>query len=141
MMANSSKDTLRHVMVTEEVNEFPKLKDSIETLCTRYHAPMGYAEAKYNGQSTYTITQLREDPLANDGVSCTVCHQINPVNFGRQSSYSGNYVIIDDSLIYGPYQYPESFFLQQFIGYTPTYELQSLTSGKHSHIRKMLLIK
>jgi hypothetical protein len=55
MMANSSKDLLWRAMVAGEVNEFLALKDSIETLCTRCHAPMGYAEAKYNGQSIYTI--------------------------------------------------------------------------------------
>ncbi len=128
MMANSGKDPLWRAMVSGEVNEFPALQDSIETLCTRCHAPMGYTEAVYNGQNTYTIAELREDPLANDGVSCTVCHQIKPVNFGQPSSYSGNYVITDDSLIYGPYQYPDTFFMQQFIGYTPTYEPQSMTS-------------
>ncbi len=129
MMANSSKDPLWRAMVSEEVNEFPALKDTIETLCTKCHAPMGYTEAVYEGHSFYSIAELRADPLANDGVSCSVCHQINPVNFGMQSSYSGNYVITDDSLIYGPYQYPDTFFMQQFIGYTPTYEPRSKTSA------------
>jgi len=129
MMANSSKDPLWRAMVSEEVTEFPSLKDTIETLCTKCHAPMGYTEAIYQGHKSYSIAELRADPLANDGVSCTVCHQINPVNFGQQSSYSGNYVITDDSLIYGPYQYPDTFFMQQFIGYTPTYEPLSKTSA------------
>ena len=128
MMANSAKDPLWRAMVSEEVQTFPVLQDSIETLCTKCHAPMGYTEAFYEGQTTYTMAQLREDPLANDGVSCTVCHQINPSNFGQQSSYSGGYVITDDSLIYGPYQFPDSFFMQQFIGYAPTYEPKSTAS-------------
>ncbi len=128
MMANSSKDPLWRAMVSEEVQEFPTLQDTIETLCTKCHAPMGYTEALYNGQTSYTMAELREDPLANDGVSCTVCHQINPSNFGQQSSYSGGYIITDDSLIYGPYQYPDTFFMQQFIGFKPTYELRSKNS-------------
>ena len=128
MMANSSKDPLWRAMVSGEVNEFPSLKDTIETLCTKCHAPMGYTQAIYDGHTTYTMADLRQDPLANDGVSCTVCHQINPLNFGEQSSYSGNYIITDDSLIYGPYEYPDTFFMQQFIGYAPTYEPKSLTS-------------
>lgn len=129
MMANSSKDPLWRAMVSGEVLEFPALQDTIETLCTKCHAPMGYTQAVYDGHTSYTMAELRQDPLANDGVSCSVCHQINPSNFGRQSSYSGNYVITDDSLIYGPYEYPDSFFMQQFIGYTPTYEPKSMTSG------------
>lgn len=128
MMANSSKDPLWRAMVSGEVNEFPWLQDTIETLCTKCHAPMGYTQALYDGHTKYTIADLRLDPLANDGVSCTVCHQINPLNFGQQSSYSGNYIITDDSLIYGPYEYPDTFFMQQFIGYTPTYEPESQTS-------------
>ena len=128
MMANSSKDPLWRAMVSGEVNEFPSLQDTIETLCTKCHAPMGYTQALYDGHTKYTIADLRLDPLANDGVSCTVCHQINPSNFGQQSSYSGNYIITDDSLVYGPYEYPDTFFMQQFIGYTPTYEPKSLTS-------------
>ena len=128
MMANSSKDPLWRAMVSGEVNEFPSLQDTIETLCTKCHAPMGYTQALYDGHTKYTMADLRLDPLANDGVSCTVCHQINPSNFGQQSSYSGNYIITDDSLVYGPYEYPDTFFMQQFIGYTPTYEPKSLTS-------------
>jgi hypothetical protein len=75
------------------------------------------------------MADLRQDPLSNDGVSCTVCHQINPSNFGEQSSYSGNYIITDDSLIYGPYPYPDEFFMYQFIGYMPTYEPKSASAG------------
>jgi Secretion system C-terminal sorting domain len=128
MMANSSKDPLWRAMVSGEVYNFPSLQDTIETMCTKCHAPMGYTEALYDGQTTYTIEQLRQDPLANDGVSCTVCHQINPSNFGEQSSYSGGYIINADSLIYGPYQYPDSFFMYQFIGYEPVYEPKSMNS-------------
>ncbi len=128
MMANSSKDPLWRAMVSGEVSEFPALQDTIETLCTKCHAPMGYTQAIYDGHIKYTMAELRQDPLANDGVSCTVCHQINPSNFGEQSSYSGNYIITDDSLVYGPYEYPDTFFMQQFIGYTPTYEPNPLTS-------------
>jgi len=128
MMANSSKDPLWRAMVSEEDHAFPVLQDSIETLCNKCHAPMGYTEARYEGETTYTMSQLRQDPLANDGVSCTVCHQINPSNFGKQSSYSGGYIITDDSLIYGPYQNPDSFFMQQFIGYKPVYEPKASAS-------------
>lgn len=128
MMANSSKDPLWRALVSEEVQEFPLIQDTIETLCTKCHAPIGYTEAFYEGHNSYTMADLRQDPLANDGVSCTVCHQINPSNFGQQSSYSGNYLIADDSLIYGPYQNPDSFFMYQFIGYMPVYELKASSS-------------
>lgn len=46
------------------------------------------------------------DPLAMDGVSCTLCHQIKPDNFGSHESYSGNFEIDQSRTIYGPYTNP-----------------------------------
>lgn len=121
MMANSSKDPFWRAMVAEEVHNYPQLQQTIETTCTRCHAPMGYTEALYNGQNNYSISQLKQDPIANDGVSCTACHQIKPDNFGSQNSYSGHYVIQNDSIIYGPYENPELTYMQMIVNYTPQY--------------------
>ncbi|AFH50357.1 Hypothetical protein IALB_2654 [Ignavibacterium album JCM 16511] len=121
MMANSSKDPFWRAMVAEEVHNYPQLQQTIETTCTRCHAPMGYTEAFYNGQTTYSMNQLKQDPIANDGVSCTACHQIKPDNFGSQNSYSGHYVIENDSIIYGPYENPELTYMQMIVNYTPVF--------------------
>ncbi len=86
MMGNASKDPFWRARVAEEVHRFPQVQETIETTCLRCHAPMGYTEAFYNGQTSYSMDELRQDPLANDGVSCTVCHQIQPDNFGSQDS-------------------------------------------------------
>jgi hypothetical protein len=121
MMANSSKDPFWLAMVAEEVHNYPQLQQTIETTCTRCHAPMGYTEALYNGQNNYSINEMKQDPIANDGVSCTACHQIKPDNFGSQNSYSGHYVIQNDSIIYGPYENPELTYMQMIVNYTPQY--------------------
>ncbi|BDQ02960.1 T9SS type A sorting domain-containing protein [Ignavibacterium sp.] len=121
MMANSSKDPFWRAMVAEEVHNYPQLQQTIETTCTRCHAPLGYTEAFYNGQTTYSMNQLKQDPIANDGVSCTACHQIKPDNFGSQNSYSGHYVIENDSIIYGPYENPELTYMQMIVNYTPVF--------------------
>jgi hypothetical protein len=121
MMANSSKDPFWRAMVAEEVHNYPQLQQTIETTCTRCHAPMGYTEALYNGQNNYSINEMKQDPIANDGVSCTACHQIKPDNFGSQNSYSGHYVIQNDSIIYGPYENPELTYMQMIVNYTPHY--------------------
>uniref|UniRef100_A0A832DGH2 T9SS type A sorting domain-containing protein n=1 Tax=Ignavibacterium album TaxID=591197 RepID=A0A832DGH2_9BACT len=121
MMANSSKDPFWRAVVAEEVHNYPQLQQTIETTCTRCHAPMGYTEALYNGQNNYSISQLKQDPIANDGVSCTACHQIKPDNFGSQNSYSGHYIIQNDSIIYGPYENPELTYMQMIVNYTPQY--------------------
>ncbi|MEP0860559.1 MAG: T9SS type A sorting domain-containing protein [Ignavibacterium sp.] len=82
---------------------------------------MGYTEAFYNGQTTYSMNQLKQDPIANDGVSCTACHQIKPDNFGSYNSYSGHYIIENDSIIYGPYENPELTYMQMIVNYTPLF--------------------
>ncbi|NNL21123.1 MAG: T9SS type A sorting domain-containing protein [Ignavibacteriaceae bacterium] len=104
MMGNASKDPLWRAMVAEEVHNFPQLQETIETTCLRCHSPMGYTEAFFNGDTTYSMAQMKSDPVANDGVSCTACHQIKENNFGTQQSYSGHYLIEADSIIYGPYE-------------------------------------
>lgn len=121
MMANASKDPFWRAMVAEEVHNYPQLQQTIETTCTRCHAPMGYTEALYNGQTNYSMNQLKQDPIANDGVSCTACHQIKADNFGSHSSYSGHYVIENDSVIYGPYENPETTVMNMVVNFLPVY--------------------
>jgi len=121
MMGNASKDPLWRAMVAEEVNNFPQHQELIESTCLKCHSPMGYTQAIYNGQSGYSMDELKQDPLANDGVSCTVCHQVKPDNFGTQESYSGNYNIQADSILYGPYENSDTTLMWAVIGYKSQY--------------------
>jgi hypothetical protein len=117
MMGNSSKDPLWRAMVAEEVHNFPQHQELIESTCLKCHSPMGYTQAIYNGQTGYSMAELKQDPLANDGVSCTACHQIKPDNFGTQQSYSGNYIIEADSILYGPYEDSDTTLMWALVGY------------------------
>jgi len=117
MMGNSSKDPLWRAVVAEEVHNFPQHQELIESTCLKCHSPMGYTQAIYNGQTGYSMAELKQDPLANDGVSCTACHQIKPDNFGTQQSYSGNYIIHADSLLYGPYEDSDTTLMWALVGY------------------------
>ena len=121
MMGNASKDPLWRAMVAEEVNNFPQHQQMIETTCTKCHSPVGFTQAIYNGQTGYSIDELKQDPLANDGVSCTACHQIKSDNFGTQQSYSGNYIIEADSILYGPYANSDTTLMKAIIGYKAQY--------------------
>lgn len=121
MMGNASKDPFWRAVVAEEVHKFPQLQQTIESTCTKCHSPMGYTEAIYNGQQNYSMAEMKVDPIANDGVSCTACHQIKPDNFGMVSSYSGNYIIENDSINYGPYENPHTQAMFTMIGFTPVY--------------------
>ncbi|MCX8104448.1 MAG: T9SS type A sorting domain-containing protein [Ignavibacterium album] len=121
MMGNASKDPLWRAMVAEEVSNFPQHQQMIETTCTKCHSPVGFTQAMYNGQNNYSMNELKQNPLANDGVSCTVCHQIKPDNFGTQQSYSGNYIIHADSILYGPYDNSDTTLMRAVIGYKAQY--------------------
>lgn len=121
MMGNASKDPFWRAMVAEEVSNFPQHQQMIETTCTKCHSPIGFTQAMYNGQSGYSMAELKQDPLANDGVSCTACHQIKPDNFGTQQSYSGNYIIHADSILYGPYENSDTTLMKSVVGYKAQY--------------------
>jgi len=121
MMGNASKDPLWRAVVSEEVATFPELKETIESTCTRCHAPMGLTEAVYNGQTGYSMDELKNDPLANDGVSCTLCHQISDENMGEEGSYSGGYIINDIRTIYGPYLNPLTQPMNTNVNYLAAY--------------------
>lgn len=121
MMANASKDPLWRAVVAAEGIEFPLLVDQIETTCTKCHSPIGHTQAKYDGHEFFTVAELNNNPLANDGVSCTVCHQIDPENLGTDSSYSGGYIIKPVDVIYGPYENPLTGPMVMQTGYTPVF--------------------
>ncbi len=106
MMANASKDPLWRAKVSTEIAVFPELQTEIETTCTRCHAPMGHEQAMHDGHASYTLAEMDADLLALDGVSCTVCHQLEPANFGLPESYSGGWQLDDERQIYGPYPDP-----------------------------------
>jgi hypothetical protein len=119
MMANSAKDPFWRAKVSHEIIAVPGNKEIVETTCTRCHAPAGNIEAHNNGQTHYSIEEMENDPLALDGVTCTVCHQITQESMGN---ISGKFQIGEDRLIWGPYSF-ELFAMpmQQHTDYTPIY--------------------
>jgi hypothetical protein len=118
MMANAARDPFWQAKVSHEVLVNPNLKNEIETVCSRCHAPMGNINAMYNGQEFYTLQQMNSDPLAMDGASCTVCHQITPESMGNSS---GNFIIEDTKKIYGPYTAPFANPMINNTGFTPVH--------------------
>ncbi len=106
MMANAARDPLWRAKVSAEIDEFPQFQVAIETKCIRCHAPMAHEQAMHDGQTDYSLVELESDPLALDGVSCTLCHQVEPDNFGLPQSYSGHFELDETRQIYGPYTNP-----------------------------------
>ena len=105
MMANSSRDPYWHAGVRREVTDHPYAQAAIEDKCSTCHMPMQRFQAVAEGGSGEVFRYLNairngsaliepdaelmkaadvKATLAADGVSCTVCHQIRPDNFGQE---------------------------------------------------------
>jgi len=74
MMANAGKDPLWQAKVSHEGLVDPGHKVALEDVCTTCHAPVGNINAHHLGQSYYSLAEMKTNPLALDGVQCTVCH-------------------------------------------------------------------
>ena len=121
MMANAARDPLWQAKVETEVREFPALQEIIEDKCTTCHTPMGRTQAKFEHAGAYSLEDARADALAMDGVSCTLCHQIQPDNLGQDDGFSGGYVINEDMIVFGPYPDPLARQMEVVVNYTPAF--------------------
>ena len=120
MMANAAKDPFWRAKVSFELIKNPELTEEIETTCLKCHAPMGVFNAFHNGQSHYSFAELDADPIAQDGVACTVCHQIKEESLGN---YSGEIEFGTDHQIWGPY---DNMFVNPMINHTGYMPVQGL---------------
>lgn len=126
MLANSSKDPYWRAKVKHETAVHPQHSEHIETTCSRCHAPQGAFNAFHNGHENYSFDELINDPVANDGVSCTACHLITDSNVSE--TFVGNQHYNTEKTVYGPYQniFPNPMI--NHTGYTPEYSGHILKS-------------
>jgi subtilisin-like proprotein convertase family protein/cytochrome c553 len=118
MMANSSRDPYWRAKVAFEMSEFPSAAGLIESTCLSCHAPMGHLEDQLSGDGNYSFGELANDPAGQEGVSCTLCHQLDPANLG-QSAWSGNFSIEGNNSIYGPFAEPQGESMIASTGFVP----------------------
>lgn len=108
MMAHSSVDPYWRARVRQEIAAQPARQAEIEAVCLRCHAPM---------QPGARLASLSE--LGHDGVSCTLCHQIQPANFGQPSSFTGGFQIGTANILFGPHANPFSMPMLHHTGFQP----------------------
>jgi hypothetical protein len=131
MMANSAKDPLWQAKVSSEVERNPSLKSTIEEKCSRCHMGMARYQAMANGRPVAVLGTgflNSNHPLhsaAMDGVSCTLCHQIQESGSKAESRFTGKYVIDTSTSppyrwIFGPHEEPFPFPMQMRTGFSPT---------------------
>lgn len=135
MMANSARDPFWRAKVRSELNRNPQLAGVINDKCTRCHAPMANFESKTYSEPMEVLdngftnaSHPRHDEALN-GVSCTLCHQIqNSPTLGTLDGFTGHYEIDNSKTIFGPFTdlFPNPMVMNT--GYTPTYSAHTKES-------------
>jgi hypothetical protein len=132
MMAHSARDPYWQGAVRREAIDHPEHAAAIEDECSICHMPMTTYPARTAGELGRVFTHLPaghrgSDPLAADGVSCTVCHQITPDRLGSPESFTGGYVLNvaqpgRPQPMYGPFEVDDgqTHVMRSATGLTPT---------------------
>lgn len=153
VMANSTRDPYWHAVVASELDNFPQLEDEINDKCTVCHAPLAHDLARKEGLDLRLFDKLADDGTvlqqglysmnetselfnhAMDGVSCSLCHQMEDVNLGSDEGMSGGFVITGsptgdpaDRPAYGQYTDPDVGYMRQQVGYLAQYGAHVSTS-------------
>jgi hypothetical protein len=106
LMAQSYVDPYWRAAVAQAVAAAPGDQPEIEALCLRCHGPMASHTARIAGAPSPSLDEADGDALAYDGVSCSVCHQVQPEGLGDRESFSGRLDIRPGRRIFGPYPEP-----------------------------------
>jgi hypothetical protein len=137
MMANAAKDPLWQAKVVSETSRNPAIKQVIEEKCVTCHMPMAWRQLNadkqaYGAESSGTLFDTFADPTtalheaALDGVSCSLCHQIEDQGLGTKENFSGKFSIdtqtpAPERPIFGPYKETVPEPMQTSVGYKPLY--------------------
>lgn len=115
MMAHAARDPYWHAGVRREVTDHPQAQAAIENECSRCHMPMAHVETHRRGREQSVFVNIPSasrpaaiDPLAVEGVSCALCHQITSDGLGSKASFTGGFVVetappAEGRQIFGPY--------------------------------------
>lgn len=133
MMANASRDPYWIAKVASESERSPQLQSTLGDTCSRCHAPMANDTAR---KSQLEISLQSGGLLdasnalfdhAMDGVSCTLCHQLDDDGLlGTPEGSSGNFTVLEqdnlsDRPAYGPYSDPNGVYMQSQVRFNPVY--------------------
>jgi hypothetical protein len=113
VMANAARDPYWQGSVRRETLDHPQASAAIQTECATCHMPLEFLADKAEGHGTDVFKRLPlragdPDDGAADGVSCTVCHQIQSAGLGTAATYSGSFNVAapgtEPRPIFGPFE-------------------------------------
>lgn len=130
IMANAARDPYWQGSVRREVLDHPAAGTAIQTTCASCHMPLQYLADKAQSHPTAMFKQLPfhagTTTAAADGVSCAVCHQIQPAGLGTPATFNGQYSVAPPGTqtrpVFGPFDItnPQIVQVHQTIsGYAP----------------------
>jgi mono/diheme cytochrome c family protein len=96
IMANSSRDPYWQASVRRESMDHPEVKAGVEDECSNCHMAVVHLTNRDAGRMTQVFDKLplkndeKTDRGAVDGVSCSVCHQIEDAGLGTAATFVGN---------------------------------------------------
>jgi hypothetical protein len=117
MMGNAFRDPYFRAQLQKETAAHGA---EVQELCLRCHAPMAHHHAVLNGRPAPRLHDLTDDLLADDGVSCTMCHQIMKQDLGDAQTFSGRPHLGTNRQIFGPFADVLTAPMQGQVRYTPT---------------------
>ena len=103
IMANAARDPYFHASLRRETIDHPSHASAIEDECATCHLPTAQRIAAARGEKGRVFpwlagadagNQADVATLAQDGVTCTVCHQISSERLGTRDSFNGNFAMI-----------------------------------------------
>jgi hypothetical protein len=114
MMANSARDPYWQGSVRRESLDHPESKPAIENECSVCHMPIIHLQAQVKDRKAEIFAHLpfnpdnKDNAAAEDGVSCSVCHQIAKEKLGTRESFNGAFAVDtpksgDQRPEYGPF--------------------------------------
>ncbi len=118
LMANSSRDPYWQGSIRRETMDHPEASQHIQNECTFCHMAPIRLEDRDAGRDTQVFSRFpfqkvsgkssASQRLAQDGVTCSVCHQIEKEGLGTDATFNGNVmvskaVIEDERPEYGPF--------------------------------------
>jgi len=140
IMANAAKDPYYLAKTSSEIVHHPELQEALEDVCVVCHMPMARTQAMVDGSEIAMFGDgfLSPDNALNeaalDGVSCTLCHQVEDKGLGAPETFTGNFVV-DTSTepperkVYGPFDEQYEANMRALVGYVPLFGEQSLDAG------------
>jgi mono/diheme cytochrome c family protein len=118
IMANSSRDPYWQGSIRRETLDHPEAKQHIENECSFCHVAAVRLADRDQDRDTHIFERFPFQTLgprtkqlqraAQDGVTCSVCHQIEREGLGTDATFNGNVVVSkavreDERPEYGPY--------------------------------------